>query len=79
MKKDKYIVEKELSSLWHGEVKKGAFTRNSRERITEVSLVKNTNNIRIVVAQVNQHPDQPVTRALKKKILSIQYMMKTDT
>ena len=22
MKKDKYIVEKELSSLWHGEVKK---------------------------------------------------------
>ena len=67
--KDKYIVEKELSSLWHGEVKKGAFTRNSRERITEVSLVKNTNNIRIVVAQVNQHPDQPVTRALKKENL----------
>ena len=37
--------------------------------ITEVSLVKNTNNIRIVVAQVNQHPDQPVTRALKKENL----------
>ena len=67
--KDKYIVEKELSSLWHGEVKKSALTRNSRERITEVSLVKNTNNIRIVVAQVNQHPDQPVTRALKKENL----------
>ena len=36
--KDKYIVEKELSSLWHGEVKKSAFTRSGRERITEVSL-----------------------------------------
>ena len=43
--------------------------KDSRERITEVSLVKNTNNIRIVVAQVNQHPDQPVTRALKKENL----------
>ena len=67
--KDKYIVEKELSSFWHGEVKKSAFTRSGRERITEVSLVKNTNNIRIVVAQVNQHPDQPVTRVLKKEKL----------
>lgn len=67
--KDKYIVEKELSSLWHGEVQKSTFTRSGRERITEVSLVKNTNNIRVVVAQVNQNPDKPITKVLKKENL----------
>ena len=40
--KDKFIVEHELSSLWHGELKKGPSTRSGRKRFTEVSLIKNT-------------------------------------
>ena len=31
------IVEHELSSLWHGELKKGPSTRSGRKRFTEVS------------------------------------------
>lgn len=61
--KGNYIVEQELHSLWHGEVKSAPTTRSGRQQISTVSLVKNTNNIRIVVAQVNQS-DGPVTRAL---------------
>lgn len=64
--KGKYIVEQELHSLWHGEVKAAPTTRSGRQQISTVSLVKNTNNIRIVVAQVNQS-DGPVTRALTKE------------
>lgn len=64
--KGKYVVDQDLFSLWHGEVKKGTTTRsNGREQITTVSLVKNTNNIRIVVAQRNTSGGQ-VTRALTK-------------
>lgn len=61
--KGNYIVEQELHSLWHGEVKNAPTTRSGRQQISTVSLVKNTNNIRIVVAQVNESGG-PVTRTL---------------
>lgn len=64
--KGKYIVEQELHSLWHGEVKTAPTTRSGRQQITTVPLVKNTNNIRIVVAQANQ-AGGPITRALTKE------------
>lgn len=64
--KGKYIVEQELHSLWHGEVKNGPTTRSGRQQITTVPLVKNTNNIRIVVAQVNRSKGS-VTRALTEE------------
>lgn len=66
----KYIVDNELHALWHGEVKNAVATRSGRESVTTVSLVKNTNNIRIVVAQVNQS-DQPIppTRVINKNSL----------
>ena len=52
-----------LYSLWHGEVKKGTTTRSGRIQTTEVSLVKNTNTIHVIVAQVNQS-NGPITKAL---------------
>lgn len=61
--KGDYIVEQELHSLWHGEVKNGPATRSGNRQISSVSLVKNTNNIRIVIAQVNRS-GKPVTKAL---------------
>lgn len=64
--KGEYIVESNLHSLWHGEVKKGPTTRNGRQQITDVSLVKNTNTIRVIVAQVNQS-NGPITKALTEK------------
>lgn len=64
--KGQYIVEQELHSLWHGEVKNGPTTRNGRQQITTVSLVKNTNNIRIIVAQANQS-NGPITKALTEE------------
>lgn len=66
----KYIVNEELHSLWHGEVKNAVTTRNGRESITTVNLVKNTNNIHITVAQVNQS-DKPIpaTKAISKNNL----------
>lgn len=67
--KDQYVVEQNLHSLWHGEVKKGAATRtNGREQILTIGLTKNTNNIRVVVAQVNRS-GKAVTRALTKKTI----------
>lgn len=65
-----YIVKHNLPSLFHGRVVKQAFTRAQQNTVTTVSLVKNTNNIRIVIAQVNQHPGQPVTRAIDKNRFS---------
>lgn len=61
-----YIVKEKLSDLWHGEVTQQAFTRSGRQNIITVPLVKNTNTIRIVIAQVNTNPDKPVTRAINK-------------
>lgn len=63
--KGQYIVDNSLHSLWHGEVKKGTTTRSGRKQTTEVSLVKNTNTIRVVVAQVNK-TGGPVTRLTKE-------------
>lgn len=68
--KDKFIVEHELSSLWHGELKKGPSTRSGRKRFTEVSLIKNTNNIRIALVQVKQNENATITRAINKNELS---------
>ncbi|MFR8837651.1 FimB/Mfa2 family fimbrial subunit [Bacteroides nordii] len=59
----KYIVKDPLSPLWHGEVTKQSFTRSGRQNIVTVPLTKNTNTIRVVIAQVNQNPDKPITRA----------------
>lgn len=62
----KYVVRRNLPSLFHGRIEKQAFTRARQDVVTTISLVKNTNNIRIVIAQVNQNPDKPVTRAINK-------------
>ena len=67
--KDKFIVEHELSSLWHGELKKGPSTRSGRKLFTEVSLIKNTNNIRIALVQVKQNENATITRAINKNEL----------
>lgn len=55
----KYIVNKELSPLWHGRVVNQVFTRSDRQTIIPISLIKNTNNVRIVLAQVNQSSREP--------------------
>ena len=55
---DQYIVKKNLSPLWHGEAIEGksvlyttpASGNSVREEVTTIGLMKNTNNIRIVVA-----------------------------
>ena len=62
----KYVVKEKLSDLWHGEVTRQSFTRSGRQSIVTVPLVKNTNTIRVVIAQVNTNPDKPVTRAIDK-------------
>lgn len=62
----KYIVKRNLPSLFHGRVEKQAFTRARQNVVTTISLVKNTNNIRIVIAQVNTNPGKPVARAINK-------------
>lgn len=62
---DMYIVEDELSPLWHGEITKSNFTRSGRERYTVVPLVKNTNTIHINVVQ-----NDGTTRAISKNTLS---------
>lgn len=67
-----YIVQRNLPSLFHGRVErvtlsdKPAATRAIQKLVTTVPLIKNTNNIRVVIAQVNQNPGQPVTRAINK-------------
>lgn len=66
----KYIVKEKLSDLWHGEVTQQSFTRSGRQNIITVPLVKNTNTIRVVIAQVNTNPDKPVTRAINKNRFS---------
>lgn len=62
----KYIVKEKLSDLWHGEVKQQSFTRSGRQNIITVPLIKNTNTIRVVIAQVNTTPGKSVTRAINK-------------
>lgn len=65
-----FVVKHNLPSLFHGRVVKQAFTRAQQNTVTTVGLVKNTNNIRVVIAQVNQHPGQTVTRAINKNKFS---------
>lgn len=62
----KYIVKDKLSDLWHGKVTRQSFTRSGRQNTVTVPLVKNTNTIRVVIAQVNTTPSRPVTRAIHK-------------
>lgn len=75
----KYIVNKNLSPLWHGEAVKGEsqlkttpYPGKEREKVTTIGLMKNTNNIRVVIAQVNQHPETeiPASRAIDDDMFS---------
>lgn len=68
------IVKKNLSPLWHGEAVKGKsqlqttpYTGGEREKVTTIGLMRNTNNIRIVIAQVNQNSKKaiPTSRAIR--------------
>lgn len=70
-----YIVQHNLPSLFHGRVERVTLsdkpnTRAIQQLVTTIPLVKNTNNIRIVIAQINQNPNQPVTRAINKERFS---------
>lgn len=70
-----YVVQRNLPSLFHGRVEKVTLedkpnTRSLKQFVATVPLVKNTNNIRVVIAQVNQNPNQPVTRAISKEKFS---------
>ncbi|WP_455665943.1 FimB/Mfa2 family fimbrial subunit [Phocaeicola sp.] len=48
------IVSDHLASLFHGEVTKQSFSRAAgREQVITVPLVKNTNNIRIILQQIS--------------------------
>lgn len=69
----KYIVKEKLSDLWHGEVTQQSFTRSGRQNIITVPLVKNTNTIRVVIAQVNTNPDKLVTRISKDRFSCVLY------
>lgn len=69
-----YIVNKQLSPLWHGEAIDGesqlpttSVANGIREEVTTIGLMKNTNNIRVIIAQVNQNPAKeiPASRAIK--------------
>lgn len=67
-----YIVKRALPSLFHDRIANVTFpeqitatTRARRQVVATMDLVKNTNTIRIVIAQVNS-TDKPVTRAINK-------------
>lgn len=83
---DKYIVKKNLSPLFHGEAIKGKSvlyttptTGNGiREEVTTIGLMKNTNNIRIVIAQVNKNPEKPVASARAIKADMFTYAIYDD-
>lgn len=47
------IVNEDLSPLWHGEVKKQSFSRAAKQQVITIPLVKNTNNIRIVLQHLS--------------------------
>lgn len=47
------IVNEDLSPLWHGEVSKQSFSRTAKQQVVTVPLVKNTNNIRIVLQHLS--------------------------
>lgn len=67
----KYTVRRNLPPLFHGRAEKVTLdtlpdTRAIRRTVTTIPLVKNTNTIRIVIAQVNKNPGQPAARAINK-------------
>ena len=47
------IVNSKLSSLWHGEVTKQSFSRAATSQVVTVPLVKNTNNVRVVLQHLS--------------------------
>lgn len=47
------IVNENLAPLFHGEVEKQSFSRAGREQTITVPLVKNTNNIRVILQQIS--------------------------
>lgn len=61
-----YVVQRNLPSLFHGRITKQTFTRARQELVATVDLVKNTNNIRVIIAQVSTDTEQPVVRAISK-------------
>lgn len=66
-----YIVKRPLPSLFHARTatvnfpEKMTTTRARRQMVTTMDLVKNTNTIRVVIAQVNDS-GKPATRAINK-------------
>ncbi|ADV43893.1 FimB/Mfa2 family fimbrial subunit [Bacteroides helcogenes] len=70
-----YVVQHSLPSLFHGRVQRVTFatptatTRARQQVVTTVPLVKNTNTIRVVIAQVN-NTGQAATRAIGKESFS---------
>lgn len=71
----KNTVQRNLPSLFHGRAGKVTLdasptTRAIQQTVTTIPLVKNTNTIRIVIAQANQNPGQPVARAINKERFS---------
>lgn len=46
-------VDEDLAPLFHGQVKRHKFTRASTSQIITVPLVKNTNNVRVVLQQLS--------------------------
>lgn len=67
----KYVVQHALPSLFHARTvtvnfpEKIATTRARRQVVTTMDLVKNTNTIRVVIAQVN-NSGKPATRTINK-------------
>lgn len=47
------IINEDLKPLWHGEVTKLSFSRAATRQVVTVPLVKNTNNIRIVLQHLS--------------------------
>ena len=63
-----YIVQHNLPSLFHGRVER--VTLSDKPNTRAIQQLVTTNNIRIVIAQINQNPNQPVTRAINKERFS---------
>ncbi len=48
------VINKDLKPLWHGEVTKHSFTsRAAMEQVLTIPLIKNTNNVRIVLQHLS--------------------------
>lgn len=49
-------VDKDLTPLFHGQVKRQVFTRAATSQLITVPLVKNTNNVRVVLQHLSGDP-----------------------